>query len=192
MDGLNALRQALHDRDDAVVTRTVDVLLGLGRRGVDVLWMEFASLDWQVRYHCIERLCRHSDASHIHNLCSLLDENAGLREPARDALIRIGSPAIQAVCRAMGGKHSTHEGMVVLVNIGVEVVPELIHMLESSNETTQGHAAFVLLNLAQSRPHASIRQALPALKRRTALFSGVTGWRKQELRECIAAIERYC
>ena len=82
--------------------------------------------------------------------------------------------------------------MVILVNIGIAAVPELVRMLESDDEKTQGHAVFVLIHLAQSRPHSSIRQAIPALKKHTALFSRVSGWRKQEFRECIAAIERSC
>lgn len=124
----------------------------------------------------------------IQPLCRLLSSSdLRLATAAASALVAIGPPSTHAVTEAFDRLDRDRLSLAadVLVRIGIAAVPGLCRLLESDHEPVRISAVQALCRLAVSAAAPELRRALPSLRARLGLFSGIS---QQEEDACRAAI----
>lgn len=128
-------------------------------------------------------------------LCKLLESlDVGLRETAAEALAKIGeqhSVVATYVAEVVLQADATRQELAgeILVRIGDASIPELCRLLGMNRTSTRMVAARALRVLAERRPSARLRLAIPVLKAELSPLTLLGEPTRDELRTTLALIE---
>jgi HEAT repeat protein len=156
MPHIELLGRKLQSRD-AEERREAAVDLGrAGRDGVPLLFRAMADTEWRVRKTAVEALVEHADADVIERLVGCLSshDNAGSRNSAIEALVYIGTPAVDALLKALNTPDPDVRKFIVDI-LGeirdTRSVPALINTLKDSDENIRVASAEALGKIRDRR-----------------------------------------
>ncbi len=114
----NDLLDQAHSADPDARQKAAHAVASAARRDLPLMFEMLGDRDWRVRKTIIDGLVRQPGPDVVHGLIDALadDENAGKRNSATEALIRIGSEAVDPIVSRLAGEPDT-DVRLSLVNL---------------------------------------------------------------------------
>ncbi len=161
---IHALKYARSYADQSVQSAAASALGYIGdRRAVEPLIHALQHENSIVRMYAVSALGDIGDARATEHLIRALGEEGDVQARAKEALIKIGEPAVEPLVRALGDKDEVVRIAVaeILIKVGKPAVEPLFPMLNHKTWYLQDRAARVLGEIGDER---AVSHLLPLLR----------------------------